>query len=663
MKFPNELEIRIAVIGYVSVGKTTVLNALLKDKFSEVSMKRTTAGINIFRLSVDQTQNEDKDDSKSNKGASTWSPEEYRSAKSTLEEITNDNKVLRESNCLQEKSFDIVLDEPLFRMRRKTRLVLIDVPGINEAGTSDKYKDYVSKNWHTFDCVIVVLDGLQGVNTEEQVQVLKFAQDKCENEKLVPLIILLNKVDDIAFDEEHQVLVQEATEAIERLFHSPNREKSLEEIVKGKAKAITQNMASHTPIVIPLSARHAYIFRLASTLTLDQFKTKIEESLVNKLGHDYFGRQWRKYSKDERYKRAHQVIQDKKQYNDGMKDSRFDQFLSALAYCVGGAPTQEWLIQNQIKAYMQRLHSNMDYVEALQCLYDRGRAVGKQLVPIHSRFMELHSASVEDAFHIFTSPSEVDKLAKPMNELFAYNDLVKHMGILDEKVSKEILAMARKMVLRQMDVVLSKMGRWNDDLITHFDRMLIASAMLGGAENLFYEQHKLGIPRLLLEKMLHDSLSTTMTKQSDVNNNNCPKCNRACSTYNNAIRCKACSTYFEKCSSTTLSYCYNCNKRSGGYNRSLSVAGRCSSCHWTTTHLDRRDPLEYKLVDDNFVAANQDVQQTNIHVAEAESLDDPKHFGHLIWQFRNLVEITNALRAPADPGRLLDHLLNINANV
>eukprot|EP00525_Craspedostauros_australis_P007546 CAMPEP_0198132054 /NCGR_PEP_ID=MMETSP1442-20131203/57545_1 /TAXON_ID= /ORGANISM="Craspedostauros australis, Strain CCMP3328" /LENGTH=38 /DNA_ID= /DNA_START= /DNA_END= /DNA_ORIENTATION= len=35
----NQFEIKIAVMGYVSVGKSTVLNALLGKKFSEVSMK------------------------------------------------------------------------------------------------------------------------------------------------------------------------------------------------------------------------------------------------------------------------------------------------------------------------------------------------------------------------------------------------------------------------------------------------------------------------------------------------------------------------------------------------------------------------------------------------------------------------------------------------
>ena len=48
----NEMasEIKVALLGNLSAGKSTVLNALFKDTYSEVSMGRTTAGINYFRL-------------------------------------------------------------------------------------------------------------------------------------------------------------------------------------------------------------------------------------------------------------------------------------------------------------------------------------------------------------------------------------------------------------------------------------------------------------------------------------------------------------------------------------------------------------------------------------------------------------------------------------
>jgi hypothetical protein len=43
--------------------------------------------------------------------------------------------------------------------------VVVDIPGINEAGSCDKYMKYVKEKWATFDCVVVVMDGKQGVNS------------------------------------------------------------------------------------------------------------------------------------------------------------------------------------------------------------------------------------------------------------------------------------------------------------------------------------------------------------------------------------------------------------------------------------------------------------------------------------------------------------------
>ena len=78
MIITKPLEIKVALLGYVSVGKSTILNALFQDKYAgasmessvatrettnvskrlilvsahiaEVSMRRTTAGINFFRI-------------------------------------------------------------------------------------------------------------------------------------------------------------------------------------------------------------------------------------------------------------------------------------------------------------------------------------------------------------------------------------------------------------------------------------------------------------------------------------------------------------------------------------------------------------------------------------------------------------------------------------
>lgn len=203
-----------------------MLNALFQDKFSEVSMRRTTAGINFFRI-TSRKKDEDADDDKSE-----WKPdtERPREASSTLKETIADNQVLRASNVIKEKTFDIELDEPLCEMRPDTSLVIVDVPGLNEAGTSDMYTNYVSQQWDTYDCVVVVMDAEKGVNTEEQVSLLNFVKARQQTSKDVPVIVLCNKVDDPE-NEEIAVLVKEVQRKVEEVFEVDCRRAALDKIL------------------------------------------------------------------------------------------------------------------------------------------------------------------------------------------------------------------------------------------------------------------------------------------------------------------------------------------------------------------------------------------------------------------------------------------------
>jgi GTPase Era involved in 16S rRNA processing len=94
---------------------------------------------------------------------------------------------------------------------------VVDIPGINEAGAGSKYRNFVAQKWHTFDVVVLVMDGKQGVNTEEQIKMLQFVKENQEKRREIPLIILLNKVDD-PDDSEQSVLVEESRKELERLF-------------------------------------------------------------------------------------------------------------------------------------------------------------------------------------------------------------------------------------------------------------------------------------------------------------------------------------------------------------------------------------------------------------------------------------------------------------
>jgi hypothetical protein len=131
----------------VSAGETTVLNALFRDKFGEVSMKRTTAGVNYCCIATaspseeEDTTNAPGADSHETNPPQEWSlvADNPRSASSTHKEIAEDNIKLRESNQVQEKWFDIELPKELCGMHKDTKLVVVDIPEINETGSCDKH--------------------------------------------------------------------------------------------------------------------------------------------------------------------------------------------------------------------------------------------------------------------------------------------------------------------------------------------------------------------------------------------------------------------------------------------------------------------------------------------------------------------------------------------
>jgi small GTP-binding protein len=345
-------DINVAIIGNVSAGKSTLLNALLRAKYSEVSMKRTTAGVNYFRLHhtpSDPTKSPD---------ATQWAAtsDDPRSPTSTLKEITQDNAILRSADEISEKYFDVELPEKLFDMHPDVRLVLVDIPGINEARMGSKYKDYLSAKWCHFDCVLVVMDAKQGVNTDDQLELLKFVKQN-QTKRLQPVVILCNKVDD-PDDEELAELVNEARREVEQIFNVTDRAGALRHMLEGKAFPSRPVL----PVFMPISASQAYFHQTVSLLSFEQFCTFDDKGLVEKYGRDNIGRhRWNTLSEDEKLRAVFDIVSNSDRRQEGLAMSNFDKFLRVLSFCVSGMDTN-----NQVGIVVDRLNSSVRQVRFLQ---------------------------------------------------------------------------------------------------------------------------------------------------------------------------------------------------------------------------------------------------------------------------------------------------------
>ncbi|CAB9505888.1 expressed unknown protein [Seminavis robusta] len=446
MKSAPLSEIRVALLGHVSVGKTTVLNAILGDKFGEVSMRRTTAGINFFRI-VPSTlaTTEEKDQ------------EEIKPADKVHEEIEASNKKLRESQQIEEKWFTIQIDKQLCEMREKTSLVMVDIPGINEADTNSIYMNYVQENWKDFDCVIVIMDARQGVNTEEQVGLLRLVKENLAAKKHVPVIVMFNKVDD-PDDKEQAVLVKESQDKIAKMFAVGCRDQALKQLPKlsGKKGAMhTVSTSDLYPIVIPVSAIRAYFYRAASTLSYDKFRTKFDLEIVDKIGREEFGRRkWERMPLEKKYKSLHDlVLEGSENEEEGVLGTGFDILLCALSVAVGGHKTQTKLLQSQVDIALQSIQLGKPSCSMFESLYNKSKAFEKDVDAIKQAFWSRYRPCAKSSLQAFGNEPKPELLAEPAALLKEYASFVAAVGWdHEQKLVKEASC---ELVREQLGVIVN----------------------------------------------------------------------------------------------------------------------------------------------------------------------------------------------------------------
>lgn len=110
-------------------------------------------------------------------------------------------------------------------MRENVKLVLVGIPGINEDGPSLKYRNYVANNWKLFDCVILVLDGRQDINREDQTKLLHFIRENQDTRRQLLIIIVCNRNDD-----QEEMIVNETRKTVENIFKASHRGLALQKL-------------------------------------------------------------------------------------------------------------------------------------------------------------------------------------------------------------------------------------------------------------------------------------------------------------------------------------------------------------------------------------------------------------------------------------------------
>ena len=243
--------ISIAIFGPVSAGKSTLLNGLFANQYSDMKIKRTTMVPQVY-FGTD---------------SDTSSDNIYESNKQNNIDLI-DSKLTLE-NCA-EIGHRVKNIRDLLEVPKNIDIDIYDLPGLNDGQSKEVYFEYIKRNFHKFDIVLLVIDINEAFNTEGTREILYKLKELVTYQKV---IIIANKCDDMIITDSYQF------------------DDELREMFEQIKEVVSKSEFSYPPTIIPFCSQDVFIYR---TLKLNP-EFKLDMKYINKIGLNEFSKsKWAK---------------------------------------------------------------------------------------------------------------------------------------------------------------------------------------------------------------------------------------------------------------------------------------------------------------------------------------------------------------------------------
>jgi Predicted GTPase len=185
----ERLQINILVLGPVSAGKSTFINALFTEQYTDMKLQRTTATPQVYHEVGDIIK-----------------------YKTNLSKIRENNRKINET-IMEKSEKGLTMDDikeveyyvpkiyDMPKLEKDVVLSIYDTPGINDAKTVQIYKEYVKNIIYKIDVATLIIDIHSSFNTKEEIDILELTilgikENKDKYKIDTELMILLNKCDE-----------------------------------------------------------------------------------------------------------------------------------------------------------------------------------------------------------------------------------------------------------------------------------------------------------------------------------------------------------------------------------------------------------------------------------------------------------------------------------
>lgn len=281
--------INLCFVGGVSTGKSTLLNAVFCEEFSQCKIKRTTMVPTIY---VETTF-----------GTSTSPTEIYQAVSYTnhrLIEKTENGDSVNEGDY-QELVFSVgklhmsILDEGL--------VTIYDIPGLNDARTKDMYYRYLENAFSSFNIVVFVVDIHSGLNTSDENDILQFIASHTKEQfvnynKKIYTLVVVNKSDDLRLVGDSKI--PQLTGELAEMFGQVDK--------TVRQRFDDMNISDNLLDIIPLCAVDAYLYRMVQKHG-SAFKLTPEQIL--KIGINEMGKKFSTLTNEVQSEKVYEFLEDR----------------------------------------------------------------------------------------------------------------------------------------------------------------------------------------------------------------------------------------------------------------------------------------------------------------------------------------------------------------
>ena len=283
--------INFGIIGCVSSGKSTLLNSLFCDTYSDMKIKRTTMIPQVYQCDPHIQKNKNY--------AKEIRIHNEKINKKIIEQTENKTALTIQDCC------EIVYKVPpinnFIELPPNINVAIFDIPGLNDSQTKNTYFEYLNQNFYKFDYILFVIDIQSALNTSDEMDILHLIKNnildiKKKYNKDIKLLVVCNKCDDMELNKNGILEMDE-----------PELEEMYVQIITTLKNELTTNYD-----IVKYSAQNTYIYRMLATEN-----SFLDIKDLDKIGRDQYGRDtWKKEKEGLNYEQLILKLKKKVNYNN-----------------------------------------------------------------------------------------------------------------------------------------------------------------------------------------------------------------------------------------------------------------------------------------------------------------------------------------------------------